>query len=77
LKRVRLSHKSTSTVLAEGPIGWGTTPFEGNFYIRRKHLTTHDLRPNVWPGLCSYKFLYVWLDLHLGDGQRIRNLEWL
>jgi hypothetical protein len=47
LKRVRLSHKSTSTVLAEGPIGWGTTPFEGNFYIRRKHLTTHDLRPNV------------------------------
>ncbi len=77
MKRVRLSHKSTGTVLAEGPLGWGITPFEGNFYIRQKHLTTRNLRPNFWPGLCPYKFLYVWLDLHLGDGQRIRSLGWL
>jgi hypothetical protein len=46
-------------LLAEGPLGWGITPFEGNFYIRRKHLRTENLRPNYVPGFCIYKFLYV------------------
>jgi hypothetical protein len=77
MKRVRISHRATGLLLAEGPLGWGITPFEGNFYIRRKHLRTGALRPNFWPGLCLYKFLYVWLDLRLDDGQRIRNLGWL
>lgn len=63
--------------LAAGPIGWGITPFEGNFYIQRKYLTTDCLRPNFIPGFCLYKFLYVWLDLQLSDGDRVRNLGWV
>ena len=50
----------------EGPKGFGgITPFEDNFYIRRKHLRTDALKANGVPGLCPYKFLYAWLDLKL------------
>jgi uncharacterized protein (DUF427 family) len=64
-------------LLAEGPRGWGITPFEGNFYIARKHLMTDRFRANYLPGLCIYKFLYVWMDLHLDQGDRIRSLAWM
>ncbi len=54
-KHIRITHRPSRLVLAEGPLGWGITPFEGNYY----------------------KFLYVWLDLKLGDGFRSKNLGWL
>lgn len=74
---VRISHKATGTALAEGPIGWSITPFEGNFYIRRKFLQTNGFKVNFIPALCSYKFFYVWMDLLLATGERIRNIGWL
>ena len=77
MSNVRITHSSSGTVLAEGPVGWGITPFEGNFYIRRKYLKTNQIRANFLPGLCPYKFLYVWMDLHLGEGRRVRNLGWM
>ena len=58
-------------------MGWGITPFEGNFYIARKHLKTDRFRANFLPGLCIYKFVYVWMDLKLDHGERIRNLAWM
>ncbi len=76
-KTVRITHQPSGVVIAEGPIGWGITPFEGNYYIRGKHLRTDRFHPNYIPGLCPYKFLYVWLDLHLPDGERSRSLGWL
>ncbi len=76
-KHIRISHRTSGTTLAEGPVGWGSTPFEGNYYISRKFLRTRDFKPNYIPGLCFYKFLYVWLDLHLEEGHKIRNLGWL
>ena len=77
MTRVRIKHKSSGAILADGPLGWGVTPFEGNFYIRGKYLKTNQFRPNYVPGLCLYKFLYVWMDLHLEGGKRIRNLAWM
>ncbi|MFQ6006456.1 MAG: hypothetical protein ACE5OQ_13240 [Woeseia sp.] len=77
MKHLRIRHKETGALLAEGPVGWSITPFEGNFYIARKYLKTDRFRVNYIPGLCIYKFLYVWLDLLLGDGRRIRNLAWM
>ncbi len=74
MKYVRITHKPSGLPLAEGPLGWGITPFEGNFYIGRKYLKTDRFRPNFLPGLCIYKFLYVWMDLHLDEGRRVRNL---
>ena len=77
MANVRITHTESDTVLAEGPVGWGITPFEGNFYISRRHLKTGRFQVNYVPGLCPYKFLYVWMDLHLDDGKRVRNLGWM
>ncbi|MCH9696187.1 MAG: hypothetical protein K0U72_16855 [Gammaproteobacteria bacterium] len=73
----RLTHKASGQVLAEGPLGWGITPFEGNVYIRRKFLKTDGFKVNYTPGICIYKFLYVWLDLHLANDTRVRSLGWM
>lgn len=75
---IRITHRSSGAVIAEGPLGFrGITPFEGNLYIRRKYLKTKYLRPNSVPGLCIYKFLYVWLDLRLPDGTQEPFVGWM
>jgi len=74
---VRLIHRPSGLLLAGGPLGWSITPFEGNYYISKKNLRTTQFRPNFMPGICPYKFLYVWLDLVLADGERDKNLGWL
>jgi len=76
-KHIRITHRPSRTVLAEGPLGWGITQFEGNYYIRRRHLRTDRFKPNYLPGFCPYKFIYVWLDLRLGEGIQSKNLGWL
>ncbi len=76
-KILRVTHRPSGTRIAEGPVGWGITPFEGNLYISRKYLLTDGFKPNFLPGFCPYKFFYVWMDLHLSEGERVRNLGWL
>lgn len=73
---VRIKHIDSGTLIAEGPVGWGITPFEGNYYISDKYLATNTFRINFLPGICIYKFLYVWLDFLTDDGQKIKNLGW-
>ncbi len=73
---VRIVHRPTGTVIAEGPLGWGIMPFEGNYYIARRYLRA-TFKPNFIPGLCVYKFLYVWMDLILPNGKREGSLGWL
>ncbi|MDT8437302.1 MAG: hypothetical protein RRA92_11180, partial [Gemmatimonadota bacterium] len=75
--RIRVTHRASGTVLADGPKGWGMTPFEGNVYIGRKWLRTKAFRPNWVPGLCPYKFLYVWMDLRLPGEEPVRFAGWL
>lgn len=77
MANIRIYHKPTGQVLADGPLGWGITSFEGNYYIRKKYLQTDQFKVNYVPGLCVYKFLYVWLDLHIDDDTRVRNLGWM
>ena len=77
MKQISIIHRPTGTLLAEGPLGWGITPFEGNLYIRRKFLRTEAFKPNFIPGLCPYKFLYVWLDLKLEGQEPTKSLGWL
>ena len=77
MKYVRIQHKSTGMLLAEGPLGWGVTPFEGKFYIAKKYLKTDRFRTNYLPGLCIDKFLYVWMNLQLNDGRRGQTLTWM
>ena len=75
-KCIRIRHTGSGEVIANGPQGWGITPFEGNYYIRRKYLRTDSFRINYLPGLCPYKFLYVWLNYAPANGPLIRNLGW-
>ena len=77
MKSVQIVHRTSGEVLADGPLGWGITPFEGNYYISRKYLKTDRFKVNFLPGLCIYKFVYVWMDLALVNGERIRNLAWM
>jgi len=74
---VRITHKPTGMLLADGPLGWGITPFEGNYYISRKYLSTARFKVNFVPGFCIYKFLYVWLDLALDGVSREKYVAWL
>ena len=74
---VRITHRGTGTLLADGPLGWGITPFEGNLYIGRKYLLTDRFKVNFLPGLCIYKFLYVWMDLRLSTEVNVRNIAWM
>ncbi|MFQ5612808.1 MAG: hypothetical protein ACE5H9_11810 [Anaerolineae bacterium] len=76
-KYVRITHRPSGTRLAEGPLGWGITPFEGNLYISRKYLLTDKFKPNFVPGFCPYKFLYVWLDLKPDEGPPSKYLGWM
>ena len=74
---IRITHRPSGTILAEGPKGWGMTPFEGNIYIGRTHLRTDAFKPNYIPGLCPYKFLYVWMDLRLPDENPVKGAGWM
>jgi uncharacterized protein (DUF427 family) len=75
-KMVRIMHQPSNTLLAEGPLGWGITSFEGNYYISRKYMKTDRFKANFIPGVCFYKFLYVWMDLVFED-YKVRNIAWM
>ena len=75
-KYVRIIHNNSGAVIADGPVGWAITPFEGNYYISKKHLVAGGFRINYVPGLCIYKFLYVWLDFAAPDGTVTKFLGW-
>ncbi len=75
-KYIRITHVGSGTLIADGPVGWAITPFEGNYYIRKKNLRTDCFRSNYLPGICIYKFLYVWLNFTVPDGTVSRNLGW-
>lgn len=74
--RIRIRHVPSDTLIAEGPLGWGITPFEDNLYISRKYLVSDGFRVNYVPGVCFYKFLYVWLDFVSKDGSKTKFLGW-
>ena len=75
-RQVRITHRPSGTVIAEGPLGWTVTPFEGNYYVRRKCLRGGIFRRNWVPGLCPSKFLYVWLDVVPGTHPELEVSVW-
>ncbi|MEM7157324.1 MAG: hypothetical protein AAF799_31045 [Myxococcota bacterium] len=60
-RSIRIIHRPSGAVIAEGPRGWAITPFEGNYYVSRRCLRQGRFRASFIPGLCFYKFLYLWL----------------
>ena len=74
-KWIRITHLPSGEIIAEGPLGWGIKRFEGNYYIQSRYLRTSGFKINYLPGICFYKFLYVWMDFHW-QNNRSRNLGW-
>ncbi|MFT5586929.1 MAG: hypothetical protein ACI9VR_004532 [Cognaticolwellia sp.] len=76
-RTVTITHLPTGTPIARGPLGWGITPFEGNYYIRKKYMLTNAFRRSWWPGFCPYKFIYVWLDFAPEGHETSTWLGWM
>ncbi len=52
------------------------TSFEGNWYVGRQHLRTAGFSNTALPGLCPYKFIYLWMDYQAKDGSFSKGLGW-
>lgn len=73
---IRITHKPSGELLAEGPKGWGMFSFEGNYYISKKHLKTDGFKFSGIPGICPYKFLYFWYHFESKQGNKSAMLGW-
>lgn len=51
-KVVRIIHKPSGDILAEGPRGWDMFSFKGNYYVADKHIKTDGFSSSWIPGLC-------------------------
>lgn len=75
-KTIQIYHRPSQTLLAEGSSGWDITPFEGNYYIRRKCLKAGVFKLTPIPGLCPYKFIYLWVDILIEGHPNARFIAW-
>ena len=75
-KIIRISHRASGKLIAEGPLGWGITAFEGNYYISAKYLKTHGFKFSGVPGVCPYKFIYFWYHLELSTDEKESMIAW-
>ena len=76
VQRVRITHRPSGVQIANGPLGWRhIMAFGGNYYIASKHLATDGFKTNYIPGLCFYKFIYVWLNFSHSSGTT-KSLGW-
>ena len=75
-EHIQIFHRASQTLLAEGMTGWDITPFEGNYYIRKKCLKSDVFKLTPIPGLCIYKFFYLWMDIQITDQPRTRFAAW-
>lgn len=73
---IRIIHKLSNELLAEGEEGWGMFSFEGNYYIANKHLKTKGFKFSGIPGLCPYKFIYFWYHFESASGKKSPMLGW-
>ena len=73
---IRITHKPSGELIAEGEKGWGMFSFEGNFYISSKNLKTEGFKFSGIPGICPYKFLYFWYHFKAKDGSKSPMIAW-
>ena len=74
VKNFQLIYIPTETLIAEGPFS-ALKKLEGNYYIKEKHVVKGRVKTSYIPGLCPYKFIYVWMNLIVED-RKISGLAW-
>ena len=62
--------------MSERELYWHRVADLGEAFDADVSSLTSDHTVNYAPGICLYKFLYVWLDFHGRDGEILRNLGW-
>jgi len=75
-KHIQILHRPSQTLLAQGQQGWDITPFEGNYYVRKKCLNGARFKLTAIPGLCPYKFIYLWMDIEIENHPDARFMAW-
>ncbi|MCO7227249.1 hypothetical protein [Pleionea sp. CnH1-48] len=76
MAKISIVLKSSGEVLAQGQLGTEIRLFEGNYYAKSSALKSTKLRCSYIPGICFYKFIYVWF--HVKDEQHSQRwLAWL
>ena len=75
-EQIKIIHVPSGEVVAQGPLGWGITPFEGNLSIRHRYLRTENFKVNYLPGICIHKFLYAGVDF-VWMGGKTKNIGWI
>ncbi len=75
-RTIRIVHKPSGETIAEGPLGWSITAFEGNYYISSKYLKTRGFVFSGVPGICPYKFVYFWYHFKPEKGTKDSMLAW-
>jgi len=73
---IRIRHRPSGAIIAEGRIGWSLLPLEASFYIAGRRLCQGRFKSIPVPGLCPYKGIYLWLDYVAPDGTRTPRLGW-
>ena len=76
MNNFKIIHSPTGIIIAEGTTKDGLKSFEGNYYVKTKYFKPAIIKTNYVPGLCFYKFIYIWMDLILPDGGKVRNIGW-
>jgi uncharacterized protein (DUF427 family) len=74
---IRITHKETGELIAEGFRGWQIIPLEGNYYIQKKLIKTDKFKISFVPGFCFYKFFYVWLNYKIDDKRKDKWIGWI
>lgn len=73
---IRIRHRPSGVLIAEGRTGWSLLPLEGSFYIAAARLRQGRFETTPMPGLCPYKGLYLWLDYVAPGEMRESRLGW-
>jgi hypothetical protein len=77
-ERIHSDQASSHRLAISGRTAWlGDHTLRGQLLHSKKYLRRGVFKPNFIPGICPYKFLYVWMDLSIEEGGREKNLGWL
>jgi uncharacterized protein (DUF427 family) len=76
IQHIKIIHKASQTLLAEGELGREIAQIEGNYYCQRSCVNLDCFKTNFIPGICIYKFIYVWNDLIINGVREKRFFSW-
>lgn len=75
MSKFKLTHIKTKKIIAEG-IEKDIYRLEGNYYIKESAFKQGIIVNTYLPGLCFYKFIYVWVNIKISDKLILKSFGW-